>query len=73
MGRKGGFVETGRNVQKHKRVWRRELVSGKEQKVPHSHVVIKIRRDTLGVSDPSPRPDHTAQSSSARKINPHKF
>ena len=27
----------------------------------------------MGVSDPGPRPDHTAQGSSARKINPHKF
>ena len=34
---------------------------------------IKIGRDTLGVSDPSPRPDGTAPSSSARKINLHNF
>ena len=28
---------------------------------------IKIRRDTLGVSKPSPRPDHVAQDSSMGK------
>ena len=40
----------------------------------HIHVWwIKIRRDTLGASNPSPRPDHTAQGSSARKITTHNF
>ena len=34
---------------------------------------MKIGRDTMGVSDPSPRSDHTAQGSSARKIKPHTF
>ena len=34
---------------------------------------IKIRRVTLGVSDPSPRLDHTAQGSSARKIDSYNF
>ena len=41
-----------------------------------SHILvwwIKIRRDTSGVRDPSPRPDHTAQVSSIRKINPYNF
>ena len=28
-------------------------------------------RDTLEVSDPSPRPDHIAHSFSTRKIYPH--
>ena len=28
-------------------------------------------RDTLGASDPSLRPDHTAQGSSTGKIDPH--
>ena len=34
---------------------------------------IKIRRDTLGAGDPSPRPDCAAQGSSAGKIKPHNF
>ena len=34
---------------------------------------IKIVRDTLGAKDPSLRPDHTAQGSSARKIDPYIF
>ena len=35
---------------------------------------IKIRRDPWGVSNPSPKPDHSAtQGSSAREINPHNF
>ena len=32
---------------------------------------IKIVRDILGVSDPSPRPDCTTQGPSTEKINPH--
>ena len=39
-----------------------------------SHIHVwwrKIGKDTLGVSDPSPKPDHTTQCSSIRKINPH--
>ena len=40
----------------------------------HIHMCwIKIGRDTLGAGSPSPRPDHTAQDSSAGKINPHNF
>ena len=42
------------------------------QPVPHSHMVDK-NWDTLGRSHPSPRPDSTAQGSSARKIDPHNF
>ena len=34
---------------------------------------VKIGKDTLGDSNPSPSPDCTAQGSSTRKINPHKF
>ena len=34
---------------------------------------IKIGRDAMGVSDPSPRPDHTAQGSSTGNVNPHNF
>ena len=38
----------------------------------HMHMWwIKIRRATSGMKDPSPRPDHTAQGSSTRKIKPH--
>ena len=40
----------------------------------HSHMWwIKIRRDTSGVRDPRPTPDHPAQGSSARKISSHNF
>ena len=40
----------------------------------HIHVWwIKIGRDTVQVSDPSPRPDCTAQGFSTRKINLHNF
>ena len=34
---------------------------------------IKIGRDTSGPRDPSHTPDHPAQGSSTRKINPHNF
>ena len=34
---------------------------------------IKIRRVTLGVSDPGPKPDHPTKGSSDRKICPHIF
>ena len=34
---------------------------------------VKIRRVTLGVSNPSPRADFIAQGSSVRKIKPHNF
>ena len=51
-------------------VWHGEAAVA-EWVVPHSRVWIKIRRDALGESDPSPRPDCTAQGSSTRKINPH--
>ena len=36
---------------------------GSGMAVPHSCVVDKIRGDTLGVSDPSPRPDCTTHGS----------
>ena len=41
--------------------------------VPYPHVVKKIGRDTLGARDPSHIPDHPAQGSRARMINPHNF
>ena len=44
-----------------------------EQVAPHSHVVDRNREDTWGLSDPSPRSDHTAQGSSAGEIKPHNF
>ena len=44
-----------------------------EQMVPHSHVVEKIGTDTLGAHDPRPRPDHTAQGSSTKKVDSHYF
>ena len=56
-------------------VWYREAAVQEQAwaVVPHSVWWIKIRRDRLGASDPKPRPDHTAQGSSARKIDPHNF
>ena len=40
----------------------------------HNHVWwMKIRRDTWGARDPSPRLGHPAQGPSARRISPHNF
>ena len=72
MSRRDGDLEMG---------WRREKTrcgiercSGMGHRESHSHVWwIKIWRDTLGASDSSPRPDRTAQGSSAGKINPSNF
>ena len=51
----------------------REVVAVVIWTVPHSHVVDKNWEGYLGVSDPSPRPDCTAQGSRARKIKSHNF
>ena len=52
----------------------REVERSWQKKWSHIHVWwIKIGKDTLGVNDSSPRPDRTAQYSSARKINSHDF
>ena len=52
----------------------REVERSWQKKWSHIHVWwIKIGKDTLGVNDSSPRPDRTAQYSSARKINPYNF
>ena len=49
-------------------------VERQKNRQSHIHVWwIKIRRDTLGVRDPSPRPDHTAPGSSTRNVNTHNF
>ena len=61
------FIQTGRRGRDPE--IGREMVAVAEQAVPHS--LIKIKRHTLGARDPSPRPDHTAQGSGTRKINPH--
>ena len=40
----------------------------------HTHMWwVKIRMDTLRESNPIPRPNHTAQGSSAGKIYPYNF
>ena len=66
-GREAEMLEMHRDM-----VWSREVV-GVEQ-WSHIHMWwIKIRRNTLGVSDPSPKPDFTAQGSSTRKINSQNF
>ena len=63
-----GWVERGRGTENWSGVERWQ--NGQS----HIHVWwIKIRRDTLGARDPSPKPDHPAQGSSARKINPRNF
>ena len=43
--------------------------------VPHSLVVNKNQEGYHGSerSNPNPRPDHTTQSSSTRKLDPHNF
>ena len=75
MGRRGRDIETEQEKMRGDGVWCGEAAAVVEQLqgVPHSYRWIKIRRDTLGVSDPSYRPDSTAQGSSTRKINPHNF
>ena len=60
----------GGEASRHGLAWR----SGSGRAVVlHSRVVVKFGRDTLGVSDPSPRPDSIAQGSSTRKVSPHNF
>ena len=63
--------------------WRKEArrgtekLSGTERQQSgqsHTHLLwIKIRRDTSGAKDPSPRPDRSVQGSSAGKMSPHNF
>ena len=75
MGRGTGVVEMGREAWSSG-VMRRDGSSGCARADSQSHIHmwgIKVRRDTLGASDPSPRPDCTAEGSSARKMNPHNF
>ena len=62
------------------RNWNREVRRGSvvRQRLQNglSHIFmwwIKIRRDTLGVSDPCSRPDYIAQGSSAGKIKLRNF
>ena len=65
MGRRGGDAE---NME----TWS----DSESQRNRQSHTDkcwIKIGRDTLGASDPRPRPDHAAQGSRSRKISPHNF
>ena len=44
-----------------------------ERSVPHSGVVDKIVRDTLGMSNPSLTSGHTTQDFSTGMIKPHNF
>ena len=45
-----------------------------QSRLSHIHVGwIKIRRDTLGANDPSPRPDRATQVPSFGKRKPHNF
>ena len=65
-----GEAEMGAGAE---RTWCESSSSQWEER-SHIHMWwIKIRKDTWGVSDPSPRPDHEAQGSSARKIKSHNF
>ena len=70
MGRRGRDKETGREVRRCSVV--REAVAA-DWMVPHSHMVDKNWEGYLGSEGAQPRPDHIAQFSSARKINPHNF
>ena len=69
MGRRVRDAELqGRGMQTQcgsKRQWNRQS---------HIHLWwIKFGKDVLGARDSSHRPDHAAQGSSTRKINPHNF
>ena len=66
------YTQTFREVETHREAWGHGVVWRDMNGQSHTHVwQIKIRSDTSGVRDPSPTPDHTAQSSSTRKISPH--
>ena len=81
MGRRGGDAETYREAQRAMEShgvaerhgdteWCREVAEW----ASHIHGWwIKIRRDTSGARDPSPRTDYPAQSSSTRTISPYNF
>ena len=63
-GRRGGVTEMQCGTERH---W---------QWNGQSHILMwwmKIWRDTLGMRDPSPRPDYKAQDYSTGNINPHNF
>ena len=61
MGRRRGDTEMHREVESHGEA---------EQEVPHPCVVGKNQEGYLRVRNPSPRPNHPAQGSRARKISP---
>ena len=63
MDRRGRDAEMGRRGEK---MWCSSERQGRHRhRWSHIHVWwIEIRRDILGLKDPSPRPDHTAQRSS---------
>ena len=69
MGRRGGDMEMEHGSTEMRYGMKRQWDGWS-----HIHVWrIEIQKDTLGLRDPSPRPDHIAQGSSAGKINPHNF
>ena len=62
---RGGEMDKCTETQRCTEMWNKQS---------HIHMWwIKIRRDTLGLRDPSHRPDHLAQDSSDREISPHNF
>ena len=72
MDRKGRNMEMGQKIEETRCGTERQQQNGHGRS--HIHVWwVDIGIDTLGVSDPSPRPDCTAQGYSSRKVNPHNF
>ena len=72
MGGRGRDTETGREVRRCS--VKRRGGSGGRMGAPTIAVWrIQIGKDTCGASNPSPRPDCTAQGSSAGEILPPKF
>ena len=69
-----GIGESGESGQRDEEMGVAWTGSLQQNRWSHIHMWwIKIRKDTLGASDPSPRPYCTAQGSRARKIKPHNF
>ena len=69
MSRRGRVAETGEEVQAC--CWHREAAVVVELSVPHSDMVSKNQEGYLGSEHSQPLPDHTAQGSSTKKINPY--
>ena len=67
------FIQTGKRGRDAKTQGEVRRGAGRWRGMEMQNRWVKIRRNTSGVRDPSPRPDHPAQGSSTRKISPHNF